>query len=356
MNCNDKRLLRWSAKVLAGYGSNARLHHNSLLHDLQRLAEQLERLNSYQSALTQCARRSWRAAYDDQARQLNYHLSDMTRTIEACQESLEQSPGPSIGLRALFEELQWLESEFDEVRLDRGSPCLCAVTPPVALEDVALGRFEIRLELNHIGTHQPAQCLRIVALDPYPAAGNSSVTHPHVQDERLCTGEAAASMKAALCQGRICDFFILARSVLQTYNEDSPYIPLAKWQGRPCYDCGYVTDDEEDNWCEGCEREFCNECFSYCRGCDASRCRGCLRDCFICGTACCDACLKTCTGCAERVCESCLKDDQCSTCHDEETNDANSTESKPDQGNSTVTAQGGNTETEPQVIAATAAA
>ena len=63
----------------------------------------------------------------------------------------------------------------------------------------------------------------MIALDPHPAALNDAVTHPHVSDERLCTGDAGAAIQAALAAGRVFDFFTLVRSVLVTYNPESPY-------------------------------------------------------------------------------------------------------------------------------------
>ena len=37
---------------------------------------------------------------------------------------------------------------------------------------------------------------RVIALDPHPATKSESITHPHVQDERLCEGEGHAAIAA----------------------------------------------------------------------------------------------------------------------------------------------------------------
>jgi hypothetical protein len=211
----------------------------------------------------------------DSRRELDYGLGDIERATTQCDQLLRRSEPKSISPRFLFAELRQLQEEFDDVKLDAAHTTLSVTTEPITLEEIALGRFEIRLELGGNPDAEPASFLRIVALEPNPASCDSTVTHPHVKDERLCTGEAATPIQQALTDGRVCDLFLLIRSVLQTYNADSPFISLAKWDGRSCHDCGYTMDDEESNWCDGCENDFCSECFSYCRGC--------LSDCAMCG-------------------------------------------------------------------------
>ncbi len=44
-------------------------------------------------------------------------------------------------------------------------------------------------------------------------------------------------MGAALTEGRLLDFFMIVRQVLQTYSPDSPYVSLDDWYGRQCSDC-----------------------------------------------------------------------------------------------------------------------
>ncbi len=100
---------------------------------------------------------------------------------------------------------------------------------------VYLGEFEIQLQLAGQGeSHDHEELYRIVAVDPHPATSDESVTHPHVRDECLCAGEAGAAICSALTSGRICDFFLLVRSVLKEYNPKSPFVPLDKWNGICC--------------------------------------------------------------------------------------------------------------------------
>ena len=69
---------------------------------------------------------------------------------------------------------------------------------------------------------------RVVALDPHPAGSDESVTHPHVRDEQLCAGDAAAAIRSALAGGRICDFFLLVRSVLDRIQPRLAFCPAGQ--------------------------------------------------------------------------------------------------------------------------------
>ncbi len=63
---------------------------------------------------------------------------------------------------------------------------LHVVTEPVVLEGVPLGtvRHRARVQPSAAG-----QALRVVPLDPHPAAGDDTTPHPHVRDEDLCEGD-----------------------------------------------------------------------------------------------------------------------------------------------------------------------
>ena len=54
----------------------------------------------------------------------------------------------------------------------------------------------------------------------------------------LCEGEGRLPVLRALEQGRLLDFFLLVRNVLSTYNPDGAHLPLSRWRGAPCTDCG----------------------------------------------------------------------------------------------------------------------
>ena len=148
--------------------------------------------------------------------------------------------------RQLFLDLIALENEFDEVRYDLKHHGLSVVTEAIALEGIELGRFEIELNLDNWGYYE------VIAIDPNAAASNSETTHPHVQEKGLCEGEGRMPIRRALKQGRVLDFFLLVRQILQTYNPGSAFISLNQWHGVDCRDCGQLTNEDERDCCEQC--------------------------------------------------------------------------------------------------------
>lgn len=165
-------------------------------------------------------------------------------------------------------------------------------------------------------------------MDPHPASCNECVTHPHVSDERLCPGDAGAAINMALSAGRICDFFLLVRSVLTSYNPGSPYVSLDNWHGKACYDCGYVVDGDEIYWCCYCENDFCSDCSSYCRRCEDTFCRSCLEECQVCNDLICRSCMTSCPECNEQLCKNCLDDMECPCLKENEENKENQDEER----------------------------
>ena len=229
--------------------------------------EMLRRLQAVRRKLAKCEARDWWAAgrrlfpqVGFVGRDIPYYVQEGQRAVDACNTQVPSSAD-------LYRDLLQVEDEFDELRYYPKSEVLAVSTDPIELEDVFLGRFEIQLRLPGLTDLHCGDVYRIGALDPHPAASNESVTHPHVSDQRLCPGDAGAAIDTALATGRICDFFLLVRSVLTHYNPGSPYVSLENWGGVGCYDCGYITDPESLSWCGVCERDFCDDCASYCRCC-----------------------------------------------------------------------------------------
>ena len=222
-------------------------------------------------------------------------------------------------LRQVVEDLVQMEQEFGPWGFDAEESILSITTEPITLEGVYLGAFEIKLSLDQVGT-QKWPPYTIVALDPQPPTGNEHITHPHVSDERLCEGDGSAPLKAALQEGRICDFFTLIHCVLTTYNPESPYVRLQHWNGESCSDCGSTMDEGSHYSCENCDETFCDDCISYCRGCDLSMCHNCLKECPSCEERSCSHCLKTCSECGEACCKSCTDEaGLCKSCQETQT-------------------------------------
>jgi len=281
---------------------------------LTQLCVELHLLERLRKKLGACATRGWLAAGKRLAREADFPLQFLRSEVRRCEELLRRGQPDSPSLRLICEELAQTRDEFGNVRYDRNERCVAVETDPIELEDIGLGRFEIRVLLNRLAEAVPEAAIRAVALDPHPAGTNSHVTHPHVNDERICPGDAAASLSAALRSGRLCDAFLLVRSVLETYNPNSPYVSLDDWDGTPCWDCGYPASQDNTFWCECCEHDFCDECISYCHSCDTNLCRGCLSTCARCEEPFCEGCLDPCRECGESCCGQCIEDGICQPC------------------------------------------
>jgi hypothetical protein len=244
----------------------------------------------------------------------------------------------------LVDELDALQKEFGGIAFDVSKHTISVVTEPVTLEDIYLGPFKVQLELDKLDHLYYSSPYFVIALEPNPAATNNSVTHPHVSDERLCEGDGSAAIRAALEEGRICDFFILVRSILNTYSADSPYVSLDDWDGRACYDCGRTVSGEDSYYCEHCEHDYCGECSTYCRRCEETICLSCSGQCSYCQEMLCRDCVSACEGCGELFCESCLKDDLCPNCREEQENEDERQETTINKSENTSQPQTGTTE------------
>jgi hypothetical protein len=252
------------------------------------------------------------ARIERQVQALRRDLDD----IPAEQNSNQKTPT----IRQLAGELRQIEEEFGEWKFEPGVQLLSVRTGPIHLEEVYLGPFSIELELSGLSYFSGSQAgagqhpFRVVALDPHPAAGNRHVTHPHVSDERLCTGESTPLISAALMNGRLADFFLIVRGLLQTYNPDSPYVALDVWTGTSCNECGDRVHEDDRYYCESCDHDVCDGCTGRCQSCDESACLGCLINCKHCEAYHCVGCMKDCTECGSRCCVDCLDEKLCPPC------------------------------------------
>lgn len=238
-------------------------------------------------------------------------LHDIRRTIRQCAEQPVAVIRPS--LRLVVDDLAALETEFDDVGFDLLGRQLWVVTGPIELDDVALGRFQIRLHWGRLGESRPYV---VEALDPNPAATDSGVTHPHVNDEALCEGYGKGAIRAALDEGRFLDFFLLVRQILETYNPSSAYVRIQDWVGTTCVDCGSTTDRDEAILCEHCESDLCSDCGSGCGDCGRINCSECRTVCHGCEADYCRRCLRACDACGESFCQECRTDGLCEPCRE----------------------------------------
>ncbi|MGB2820371.1 MAG: hypothetical protein WBF17_05285 [Phycisphaerae bacterium] len=286
------------------------------------LTSALTQLDALRRKLHLAYVRGWNAAAGRIAERIARTISDLPYYLRNVEQGVAALEVTIPSARDLLADLRQLKEEFPSVSYGPQDGALTVAIEPVELEGLFLGEFEIHLDTTSLGDDQPNSAYRVVALDPQPAVSNSSVTHPHVSDERLCAGDATTPIRAALSTGRICDFFMIVRSVLTTYNGSSPYVSVEDWLGTACYDCGCTVNNDETNWCSSCEHDFCSDCSSCCRRCDDTTCLGCLDDCPVCSESVCPSCLTRCPECNEPICHDCLAENLC-PCYEEDEDDQN---------------------------------
>ena len=260
--------------------------------------------------------RGWRLAEKalfrdlaDVLHRVQYELEGAVRRVEAYRQSR-----PATSPAEIYRDIVALKQEFDGLEIDFSTHELVVTTDSIILEDIDFGEFEIRLDWSQIGSSK--QPYRVVALDPHPAARDQDVTHPHVQEERLCEGDGRAAIAGALADGRGYDFFTLVSQVLHTYGRGSAYVELDHWDGVLCDECGDLVDDEDRYGCQQCGDTLCSSCAVPCQHCQDMYCAECIRSCAACGENYCSSCLAVCSGCRKRFCENCLEEGLCRSCQE----------------------------------------
>jgi hypothetical protein len=256
--------------------------------------------------------RKWSSALENIRHEALVALAEIGDWIVGCRGVLNpriERPGVS-SVGDIYRDLVSLRDEFPNVAVDFSDSSVSVTTESIILEDVYLGPFEIKLSWSDASTPLSYE---VSACDPHPATSSDIVTHPHVESDRLCEGDGSPLIRQALQQGRLADFFLIVRQILETYNSGSAYVQLDQWSGRDCPDCGYSMTEDEMIGCSHCETDLCGECTRDCRGCGSSFCGECLSICSQCSESICNSCVSTCSGCDESVCESCLE--ICSNCN-----------------------------------------
>lgn len=288
-----------------------------LHHQLGPATDAARRLDRLRRKLELAERGGWTGAARRLREQVRRTMDQLhTEVLQVARLTDQASPRVPT-LRTLVESLEQLESEFGNWRYDSRTGELVVTTGVIELEGVYLGPFEIHLHVFELDEVGRGEALSVVALDPHPARGGTGVTHPHVSDERICLGEATQSVRQALRGGDLCELFLLVRSVLETYNPDSPYVALDDWDGVPCFECGEIAREGEAVFCEGCERDFCDQCIDRCEACETMLCLGCLCRCEVCDQPVCEECLRRCAACEQPCCENCLVNGLCPSCEQE---------------------------------------
>lgn len=294
-------------------------HHRylELMRQLISFSGQFQELTAESRKMGASLANGWLSAAESCCKSVSRLLNDIPYSVSRIKELIETPDKEKPKLSVLVDELNQLQEEFGSLELENAQNTISVITEPITLEDVHLGSFRIQLELNKLSELYQSSPYYVVALNPNPAATDETVTHPHVTNEKLCEGDAALAIRKALEQGRLCDFFTIVRSILNTYSPDSPYVPLHDWDGVSCYECGYVTDSENSYYCSFCDNSFCEECCSCCHICYETICNGCSQLCESCEESTCPNCINECAGCGLLFCNSCLEEELCSTCRQE---------------------------------------
>jgi hypothetical protein len=124
----------------------------------------------------------------------------LQRQLESLERDLTDStPSPVAKAREIYQDVLALGKEFPDMRIESKQQEAIVTTEPIELDGVSLGSFDIVLNLNSL----PDASYSIKACEPNPASSNLSVTHPHVQDEKLCEGDGRLAIRAALAEGRL---------------------------------------------------------------------------------------------------------------------------------------------------------
>ena len=257
--------------------------------------------------------REWILAARRLESDLRSQLQTMTDQLSKLGEGLCGVRQEVASVHDIYKDIVSLESEFEEVSWSCLQGTLSVTTEEIVLEGIALGRFQVELDWREL----PTTWFRVIALDPNAATSNDNVTHPHVEAESLCMGDARLPIVQALEQGRIADFFSIVNSVLLTYNSGSPYVSLADWTGVTCSDCGDTIDAEDRYTCEKCEHSLCDSCYRHCEACSSYFCGDCVVRCESCDEDVCQHCQRTCKSCRDTFCPRCVEENVCDNCQQE---------------------------------------
>ena len=160
--------------------------------------------------------RGWHLAAQRQAAELLAEVESLQSSLAKVSDQLRERLAPRIiaSQAELYRDLAALAAEFEMLQCDLESQTVSVTTEPIVLEGIALGRFQIRLDLKQF---PEAQEYAVVALEPNPASSDSNITHPHVNDEALCAGDGLRAIRSALATGRLYDFFTIV-------NQTAPYL------------------------------------------------------------------------------------------------------------------------------------
>lgn len=224
---------------------------------LSQYNDKLKEITKESTLIGKALSNQWFASAETCTNRIDRLLADVSYSIQKIKQFTAKESIKIPALKAIFDALNQLQDEFARIEFGNDEDSISVITEPIELEGIYLGPFEIKLHLDKLSELYKDSPYYCIALDPNPSATNEEVTHPHVSNEKLCEGDGHAAITAALEQGRLVDFFTMVKSILNTYNPDSPYISADEWEGAACYDCGYVVSGEDCYYCYRCENNYC---------------------------------------------------------------------------------------------------
>lgn len=228
--------------------------------------------------------RQWLVAAAALAADFDIRLRWLETDLRAVKVSARSHQPPLV--RTIYQELVVLTDEFDDVEIRLAQTTIRVRTDEIVLNGLDLGRFDLLWNWSANEDHQ----LTAEAVEPNRPVVREDITHPHVLDDVLCEGDAAPVMQRALAEGRLCDYFLIVKQTLETYNKHSAYVSLDEWSSSDCGRCGDSVDPDEMSGCEACGESMCD---------------GCTGTCDTCGRTCCRMCLGRCGECEEEFCPRC---------------------------------------------------
>jgi hypothetical protein len=302
---NDTRLLVRAATALAGGASPPRDLPDPPIAAWAACVRATE-------LLAVAEERGWRHAGEACRRELARRLDHLSRSLEGVRMELDEpAPARLATARDIYDDLIALQLEFPQLRVDLKAREITVATEPVTLEGVPLGAFEIVLNVARLDERFP---YRVVALQPSCPLIDDTITHPHVRDDELCEGEAAAPLRRALRERRLLDFFTIVAQTLGTYNGASAYVRLDEWTGVTCRECGDHCDPDDASYCHRCSCDLCDDCGACCDACEQLCCHDCAGPCHACERSVCGACQRRCSTCRKGFCQECIHDGLCREC------------------------------------------
>jgi len=250
-------------------------------------------------------------------RQLIVSVNRLAKHVEST--SLKSpKPDKTMGVKDIYADIKAVEEEFGGYTWCHNYNILSVITGPIEMKGIPLGSFKIALNLSHFG--EPFDVEGGVSVTALDANCSSGYPHPHVSEGGyVCLGEGLHTIRKAVEEGRVLDYFIILKQILNSYDAEGAYKRLEHWGEEEdedrdaCADCGY--DTTEATYCEPCDQYFCCDCYTRCESCDDAVCESCSVICRSCATGHCPGCAETkCNDCGGSLCGTCSSERSCEEC------------------------------------------